>query len=62
MCKFHKANGVKGTLEAQTIQERKAREAFAHEIRIFDPPAPTGPDMGLIVYWDWEDWQHTWSP
>lgn len=26
MCKRHKANGIKGTKKAQTLQERRARE------------------------------------
>ena len=32
MCKWYKNNGFKGTLEAQTIQERIAREVEAQEI------------------------------
>lgn len=32
MCKWYKNNGFKGTLEAQTIQERIAREIEAQEI------------------------------
>ncbi len=66
MCKAHKANGIKGSLEAQTIQERKARAAEIEQIKeYYDNTRPPYDDRGSL-YWDWEhtweDWQHTWSP
>lgn len=68
MCKPHKSNAFKGSLQSQTIQERKARESTLsqmNDILMFDGPGPVGPDGGLVLYWNWEDWEdykHTWSP
>lgn len=70
MHKFHKANGYKGSLEAQTVQERKAREDEKQQIdHYYEDYYPSEPDQYAsadVLYWDWEntweDWQHTWSP
>lgn len=72
LCKPHKSNGLKGSLAAQTVQEKIAREQEAEQIDHYykniylSERDMHGEDRGLIVYWDWDDnweeWQHTWSP
>ena len=65
MCKFHKSNSYKGSLEAQTIQERKAREAEIEQIEDYYDSTPLQYDGRGALYFNWEntweDWQHTWS-
>ena len=69
MCKFHKSNAYKGSLEAQTIQERKAREDEKQQIdHYYEDYYPSDPDRYdprdniLDVEDTREDWMHTWSP
>ncbi len=71
-CKPHKSNGLKGSLDSQTIQERVAREyetdQINHYYKDYYPSGPYEPydDSAGVIYWDWDDnweeWQHTWSP
>lgn len=51
MCKYWKQNGVKGSLEAQTIQERIARDRERFDINDYF----VVDDYDIDAEADWED-------